>query len=257
VVDGIRGEADHCRDGLQIDRARTLYDDVLVRDPHDWSARFSMGVMELHFGDAAVGAVRLRELTDDEITPRPYRDRAAEVLADTLLASDDARLWPKARAGYEDLAAHVLDEDAGRTIEVKEYVAARAERDPMARGAIVALLIGARGRPLDGEEGLARVASWAAVAHDSVAEYVLGKNLANREFWSEAAEHFDLALAAGVPTARIGRELLRQRAIKACALGDAGHAADVRARVLAPDSPFAKSGGRKTWLLALLDRCSP
>jgi hypothetical protein len=88
-----------------------------------------------------------------------------------------------------------------------------------------------------------------------VAEYELGKNLANRELWREAGEHLDAAITAGVPTPRIARELLKQRAVTACALGDKDEAHLVRERVESSDGPFVTSTGRRAWLLGFLDRC--
>jgi hypothetical protein len=255
VVDGLRGEADRCRDALQVDRARHLYDEVLARDPHDWAARYGLGTMELKFGDSAVGGADLRGMADDEAAPRPWRDRSAEVLADALLASDVPAKWAQAGDAYAALARRSLDEDYGRTLEVKAYAAARGEAVPEARVGIVALLIGSGGRPVDGEEGLARVAAWARGTDDPVAEYVLGKNLANREFWAEAATHLDRAIAVGEPTPRIGRELLKVRAVCACALGDTSTAREIGARVEAKDGVFGESGGRRAWVLALLERC--
>ncbi len=254
MVDALRNEADHCRDALQVDRARHLYEDVLVRDPHDWAARFGQGLLELRFGDAVVGATELRAMADDEAAPRTWRDRSAEILADALLASETPAFWATASERYADLASRSMDEDSGRTLEVKGYAASRAVSVPLARKAIVALLVGQPGRPVDAEEGLARVAAWAAES-DPVAEYVLGKNLANREFWAEAAEHLDRAIAAEEPTARIARELLKERAICACALGDGPKAREVRGRVEAERGAFAKSGGRRAWVLAFLERC--
>jgi uncharacterized protein HemY len=120
---------------------------------------------------------------------------------------------------------------------------------------VLRLLVGAPGRPVDVEEGLARISAWAQATGDPVAEYVLGKNLVNREFWGEAAEHLDAALAADVPTERIARELMKQRIIAACALGDTAKARDVGARALAGDGPFASSLGRREWLRGFLGRC--
>jgi hypothetical protein len=252
VVDALRREADGCRDSLRIDRARELYGDVLVRDTHDWSARLGLGVMELRYGDEERGESELTSLLDEEaLAPRPFRDRTKEVLADAQLASPDPAAWGRAQAAYTDLAATMIDEDVARTLEVKAYAAMRGE----AREAIVALLIGAPGRPIDADEALARLASWARASHDSVAEYVLGKNLANHEFWREAGEHLDAAMIAGVPTPRIAREMLKQRAICACAIGDLEKAREVRGRVEASDGPFAGSVGRREWLLAMLERC--
>jgi hypothetical protein len=216
---------------LQVDRAERLYDEVLARDPHDWAARYSKGTIELKFGDAVAGERDLRALGSDQVTPRPWRDRSAEVLADALLASDAPEDWRKAAEDYSALAAGTLDEDYGRTLEVKAYAAARGETAPEARAAIVSLLVGGHGRGADGEEGLARVAAWARATGDPVAEYVLGKNLTNREFWREAAEHLDRAIEAGEPTVRIGRELLRTRVIAACAIGDRAMAKELRERV--------------------------
>ncbi len=255
VVDALRGEADHCRDALQVDRARRLYDDVLVRDPHDWAARFGLGLMELRFGDVVVGATDLRVLSDEDAAPRPWRDRSAGSLADALLGSTDPARWSQARDLYAELASRSMDEDGARTLEVKAYAAARVESDPEARAAILELLVGEPGRPVDGEAGLARIAAWAAKTADPVAEYVLGKNLANRELWAEAAVHLDRAIATGEPTARIGRELLKERAVCACAVGDVTKAREVRERVEAKAGPFGESSGRKAWMLAFLERC--
>ena len=135
-----------------------------------------------------------------------------------------------AAESYAALAARSLEEDVGRTLEVKGYGASRAAADPAAREALAALLVGAPGRPADADEGLARVASWAEATGDPVAEYVYGKNLANHEFWREAAEHLDVALRAVLPTPGIARELLKKRAVCACALGDDATGAAVRAR---------------------------
>ena len=256
VIDALRREADGCRDALQVDHARRLYSSVLVRDPHDWAARYGLGIVELRYGDRAAGHAELQAIADEEIAPRDWRDRSAEAVADRQLASDDPAEWRGAAASYVDLATKSVDEDVARTLEVKHYAAVLAAEDPKARQAVVALLVGEPGRPIDAEEALARVAGWADAAHDPVAEYVYGKNLANHEFWGESAEHLDLALAVGEPTARIGRELLKQRAICACALADAPEIADVRARVESPSGPFTDSVGRREWLLAFLGRCS-
>src|ERR1019366_467847 len=55
VVDGIRQHADQCYGAHEVDRAVRLYDDVLERDPHDWSARESRVLAELHFRNAQRG----------------------------------------------------------------------------------------------------------------------------------------------------------------------------------------------------------
>jgi len=254
VVDALRREADGCRDGHKLDRARELYGDVLARDPHDWAARYGLGIIELRHGDVGAGQRALEALEGAEAVPRTWSDRAEEAIADASLGSDDPAAWPEARRRYEALAARSAEEDWARTIEVKGYAAAHA--DEGAREALVALLVGTRGRAVDGDEGLARVAGWARAMHDPVAEYVLGKNLANHEFWTEAGEHLDAALTGEVPTARIARELFKQRIIAACAIGDVAKAREVEARALAADGAFASSQGRAAWLRSFVDRCS-
>jgi hypothetical protein len=251
-VDALKREADGCRDALQIDRARERYGQVLVRDAHDWGARFGLGVMELRYGDDIRGRGELDALAVDEATPRPVRDRTEEVLADALLASGDPAAWQDAQALYEALAKATVEEDVGRTIEVKAYAAGRGGE---AREAVLHLLVGSKGRPVDVEEALARVAAWARATSDPVAEYVLGKNLANREFWREAGEHLDVALGEEVPTVRIARELLKQRIVTACAVGDREKVHDVATRALAADGPFAASVGRREWLQGFVGRC--
>jgi hypothetical protein len=251
-VDALRREADGCRDALQIDRARERYGEVLVRDAHDWGARLGLGVMELRYGDEPRGRSELDALAADESAPRPVRDRTEEALADAELASSDPAAWERARARYEALAKATVEEDVGRTLEVKAYAAGLGGE---AREAILHLLVGSKGRPVDTDEAFARVAAWARATSDPVAEYVLGKNLANREFWAEAGEHLDVALGADVPTARIARELLKQRIITACAAGDPTKVHEVEARAMAPDGPFAQSVGRREWLRGFVGRC--
>jgi len=86
--------------------------------------------------------------------------------------------------------------------------------------------------------------------------YLLGKNLAGRGWYGQAAGYLDRALAVSMPpTACIGRETLRQRAISACALGDAASIARTQRAVSDPDGPFAASAGRRDWVLRLLSRC--
>src|SRR5262249_10255614 len=143
-------------------------------------------------------------------------------------------------------------EDIARTLEVKAYAAGDASRR-----AVAALLIGAPGRPADSNEAMARLGAWAEATRDPVAEYVLGKNLAQHAFWAEAAEHLDRALGGTEPTPRIARELLRQRAITACALRDTAALTRVRDALRIDGGPFASGGGRREHLEALLARCGP
>ncbi len=251
VVDALDRRADQCRDEHRVARAVTLYDAALERDPHDWHALVDRAKVVTWYADEAAGRAALERVVADEKTPRTWRDRAREALADDDLAHGrDAA----AVEAYRTLASRSLDEDAARTLEVK----ALSLDNPPARRAVVDMLVGEPGRPVDGWLGALSLGEWAEETHEPLAGYLAGKNLALREQWSRAAASLDRALAAGVPTPRIGRELLRQRAICACAVGDVDALGHVREQVEAPDSPFGgSSGGRRAWLLRLVDRCAP
>ena len=255
VVDALRREADSCRDSMRVDKARELYEEVLERDPHDWAARYGLGIVELRYGDRTEGEASLEALGKAEGLPRTWHDRVGESLADAALASDDPAEWARAEKRYDALAARSVDEDQGRTLEVKRYGAQHAASGDGAREALVAMLVGTSRRPIDQDEGWGRLSAWVARTGDPVGEYVLGKNLANHEFWREGAEHLERALQAGEPTVRIQRELLKQRAICACAVGDLERAKGIGEKVIDAAGPFASSVGRREWLLAFLDRC--
>jgi hypothetical protein len=249
VVDALDHRADRCRDEHRVARAQSLYDDALAWDPHDWHARLYRARLEVWYGDEQRGRAALRELSGDDKVPRTWRDRALEALADDDLAR--GRDAPAAEA-YRALAAQSVDEDVARTLEVKEL----AIDNPPARRAIVDLLVGEPGRPVDGWLGPLSLGAWAEETHQPLAGYLVGKNLTGHEEYTRAAVWLDRTIDAGVPTARIGRELLRQRAVCACALRDAEALARVRGLIVAPGSPFEGSaGGRREWLLQLLARC--
>jgi hypothetical protein len=103
--------------------------------------------------------------------------------------------------------------------------------------------------------GAVTLAEWATEGHDPLAEYLLGKNLLLHGDWARAALHLDRALAGGAPSERVGRELLRSRAICGCAMGDNASLLRARAAIVANGSPFEEGGGRRAWVLRLVDRC--
>jgi hypothetical protein len=251
VVDALDRRADRCRDEHRVVVAQSLYDQALERDPHDWHALFDRGKLRMGYGDEVAGRNELARIVDDERAPRTWRDRAQEALADDdLVRGRDTA----AVETYHVLASRSLDEDAARTLEVK----ALAVDNPPARRAVIDLLIGEPGRPVDSWLGALSLGAWAEETHEPLAGYLVGKNLDLREDWRRAAGWLDRAIAAGVPTPRIGRELLRQRAICACALGDVDALGHVRELLEASGSPFTgSSGGRRAWVLRLIARCAP
>jgi hypothetical protein len=128
--------------------------------------------------------------------------------------------------------------------------------NPPALRTIVDMLVGEPGKPVDSWVGALSLGQWSEETHEPLAAYLAGKNLALREDYARGASWLDRAIEAGAETPRIGRELLRQRAICACALEDKGTLEKVKTLVTEPGSPFEGSaGGRKEWVLRLVERC--
>jgi hypothetical protein len=250
AVDALDRRGDRCRDEHRFAKAVQFYDQALGRDPHDWHAQLDRARVRTTFLDEERGRQELGTIAADEKVPRTVRDRAEESLAD-----DDLVHERDAPAGetYRRLAGRTLDEDVARTLEVK----ALSLGNPPARRAILDLLIGEPGRPVDTWLGALTLGTWAEETHEPLASYLVGKNLALHEQYERAAFWLDRALASDVPTARVGRELLRQRAIVACALADRDAMLRVKDAVEAPGSAFeGSSGGRKEWVLRLVERCT-
>ena len=249
VVDALRRKADQCRDAHEADLATVAYHDVLAHDPHDWGAMYGLGVVNLRYGDLAFGTATLTKMIDDADTPRTWRDRAKDALADgELLRGADA----VAKAEYETLAAHSLEEDFARTEEVK----ALASTQGIGRAAIMAVLVGAPGRPADSIVGAEETGEWVATGIP-LAAYMAGRQLVGREWYASAVPHLEKAIAGGAAmTPRVTREALRLRAVVACALGDRAGVARVRALMTAPDAPYSPGSGRRFGALRFIDRCS-
>ncbi len=249
AIDALKREASRCEAQKQIARATTLYDQALDRDSHDFGARTQLGAMLARYGDAERGRRELHTVADDAQAPMTWRERSREALADDDLL---AGRFDAAAEAYSGLASRSLDEDIGRTLEVK----AIAATDLPARRAVEALLLGGPGRAPDTFVGALWLGVWSNQGTNALADYLIGKNLAQHGWHSLTASFLDRALASPATTPRVGRELLRQRAIAACALGDMAQVGRVRAAVRAESSPFrASAGGRLESIERLLARC--
>ena len=252
VIDALKRDAQRCEADQQIERAVKLYDQILARDAHDTGARYHRAATELRYGataPAARGRAELTALASEPAAPRTWRDKSEESLADDDLL---AGRFDAAEARYRVLAARSVDEDAARTLEVK----ALAATELPARRAIEALLIGAPHRPPDPWLGAIWLGVWSDQESDPLADYLVGKNLAQHGWFAIAANFLDRALGSPAPTMRVGRELVRQRAIVACAMGDMAAVGRMRAMLRADNGPFhASAGGRLEWLERLLARC--
>jgi hypothetical protein len=250
AVDALDRAADRCREEHRFRQAALLYTRALAEDPGDVRARFERARVELRYGDAMLGRSELDRIEQDERAPRTWRDRAQEALADDDLARGRTAT---AAEGYDAIAARTLDEDAARSLEVKS-IAAGVES---ARGAIADLLVGPPRGAVEPWLGALSLGLWIGADRDPLAEYLAGKNLAAREQWARALPWLDRAWQHGPATPRIRRELLRETAACACALGDTGAIERVARVVLGPESPFSgESGGRRDWLLRLVTRCT-
>jgi hypothetical protein len=252
AVDALRREADERRDAQRFDEAVDGYGSVLRKDPTDFASRHSRAqVFRLHL-DRPRGLAELEELATDERTPRSWRDRAAEALADADFLDGEL---DRAALRYGELAARSLDEDAARTFEVKSIAA----RDPEARAAVRLLLLGDGARGPDVFAGGVALGAWQARVEPrpALASYLIGRNLLLRGFIEAGARTLDDALAVPAPTPRIARETFRQRAIAACAMNDLEALGRLRGILEGPDDPFRGSaGGRREATLRLIDRCA-
>jgi hypothetical protein len=246
LVDGLRREADKCRDTQLAERAVELYDAALRRDDRDYGSIHGRALVWFRHLDPPRGISSLEALASAEQTPRTWRDRAEETLGDFAML--DGR-YEDARARYAAVAARTLDEDMARTLEVK----AIAATDPAARAAILPMLIGAKDRGSDLVVAAVELGAW-RVSGSPLADYLIGRHLALRGWYAEAAKYLDASLAAAPPTPRVHREALRLRVVCACALGDGDAVRSLRPR-LAPT--FAgTAGGRLASVERFADRCA-
>ncbi|MBX3220733.1 MAG: hypothetical protein KF795_09455 [Labilithrix sp.] len=253
LVDATRREADVCRDTQRYDEAIRLYDEALAKDALDHASRHWRAHTMRRHGEREEGRRDLEKLASREDVPRTWRDRAEEALADADFIDGELA---SARRRYEALAARSLDEDNARTFEVK----ALATADPPAREAIQALLLGDERRGPDIFLAGTALGRWPAATRDGrspLASYLVGRNLVQRGFFDKGAEALEDALAGPLPTPRIARETLRQRAVAACASGDRDALARLKRVIEGPDDPFkGASGGRREATLRMIARCA-
>lgn len=252
VVDALRHEADVCRDTQRYADAIRLYDEAIAKDAHDFASQKELATVERRHGDREKGRAALAEMAtaDERKVPRTYRDRADEALADAQFVDGD---YDGAAVRYESLAKRTVDEDATRTLEIK----ALGARDDAARPAVQALLLGDEKHAADLFLGGVELGVWKATSPSALVSYLVGRNLVGRGFYEKGARHLDDALAGTLPTPRVSRETIRQRAVAACALGDNATLTKLRDLIEGPGDPFkGASGGRRESTLRLLARCA-
>ena len=259
AVDAIRHEADVCRDSQRFEEAIRLYDSALAKDRLDFASKHSRATVMRRHTDKEKGRLELESFTKAEDVPRTYRDRAEETLADADFIEGR---FQEAERRYDLLATKSVDEDAARTLEVKRH----ATRDPRARDAVRALLLG------DEEHGPDQFVAGIALGRwgdTPLSSYLMGRNLIQHGFHEQGAAALDHAIEAGwdadlalindteaIPTLRIARETLRQRAMAACARSDRAALERVRTIIEGPKDPFVgAAGGRRDATLRMISRC--
>lgn len=251
VVDRTRQEADTCKDTQRFEEAIRLYDEVLSKDELDHASRHARAATLRRHLDRERGRAELDAIVRSESVPRTWRDRADEALADADFV--DGAL-DAARARYQRLAARSLDEDGARTLEVK----ALATEDPIAGEAVKALLLGDTKHGPDIFVAGVALGRWPFMSErgSSLAGYLVGRHLVQRGFFEKGAEALDQAIERSLPTPRIARETLRQRAIAACALSDRTSLVRVKSVIEGAADPFkGASGGRRAATLRMIERC--
>jgi tetratricopeptide (TPR) repeat protein len=251
VVDALRHEADVCRDTQRFEEAIRLYREAISKDAHDFASQKELATVQRRHGDREQGRAALTQMAnaDEKKVPRTYKDRAEEALADAQIIDGD---YDGAASRYEELAKRTVDEDVARTLEIK----ALGARDPDAREAIRGLLLGDEKHGSDVFWGGIEIGAWSAIHRSGLARYLAGRNFVGRGFYELGGKWLDEALDLPLPTARVARETLRQRAVAACALADRAALDRVRARIEGADDPFkGASGGRREATLRMIARC--
>jgi tetratricopeptide (TPR) repeat protein len=206
--------------------ASEAFDEALRLDPHHVWAGIGAGTCAARAGRYDEARVKWERVASDPALPVVLKLTGTEAIADLDLALGLDR---PARERYRLIAQQVFDDDHLRALEVKG-----AEREPLGRDAIVALLIGDPRLGRDFSIATARLARWAAERPtEGEPEYLLGRNFYQQGRYEDAAAHLDRALERTLESSRLRREALRTRLIVAAALGERGAAERVLARWLA------------------------
>ena len=214
TVDACKSAGDRLHNGGDEEGAIAKYEEVLRLDPHDGSTRISIARSLIGEGRTGEALAALAQIAAGEGVRRDVRDRAVEELGDQALA---AGRGAEAVSRFEEVAARTVDEDRLRTLEVKT-AAAKSERG---RSAVVALLVGTRGRGPDKPLAIERLAAWStADPTDGLPLYLLGRHYFGAGQLEEAADRLDRALVGTIALPRVAIEAERLRMITACGLGD-------------------------------------
>ncbi len=215
IVDACRRRADEQRNRGDDEGVMETVEQWMTLDSGDAGARVALARTLVRLGKVDEGKAALEAIVAEERFTRYVRDRALDELADLALSNGETE---RATTLYREVMSRSLDENELRTLDVK----LEAARNPRARQAIVALLIGTGGRGPDRVRAAEALSVWAATnAEDGLADYLLARGSINAMQFEEAAGRLDKAMARGLPLTRVAAEAERLRLVAACAIADA------------------------------------
>lgn len=226
VVDAFAGAAGQRLGAGDVTGAREAFERVLALDPTDFGARMGLAACARKAGDLPAARALYSAIAADPRRHRLERANAVETLADLALYQGNLEA---ARAGYDEVASLVVDEDRLRALDVK-----RNPGSDVGRRAIVSLLIGDAKLGASWDVAAAQLGEWlGGDPNQGLAPYLLGKNLYGRGRWDDAAAYLDRALVQPIALDRVLDEALRVRFYIACAERRTDVAASVHARLAA------------------------
>jgi tetratricopeptide (TPR) repeat protein len=226
--------------------AERQYARALALDPSSSQARFGFARCRERQRLADDARAALASLADDEALTRAVRDTATERIANLALQSGDI---DEARRLYDEARARVTNESRRRTIDLLHHYA----EVPLARQALLALLVGTEHRGPSTPEALDLIGRWReAEPKDGTPAYLIARQYLSEDRHHLAAAALHEALSKELPVGRVELEALRLLTISACALGRPLQAEQALARYGA--HPLA-TPSRTAYLSRVVERC--
>lgn len=247
VVDETMGEASGELAAGDYDDALQGLQEVLRLDPGNWHAMLSLATCHDRRGDVASRQAVLTELSIDERMTRAVQSRAVEALGDLALRAGDVA---EARSRYRVVLEAETDEGRLRTVDLKAHYA----DDPVAREALVALLVGVDHRGPYAQGALDRIGLWrSGRPNDGTPDYLFARQHVHHGRYDLADTRIRSALDRELPVERVVSESLRMLVIISCARGDGAAAKQALERYRA--HPLV-TPSRADYYARVVSRCS-
>ena len=247
IVDERLGFANDRVGSGDLDGAQRAFHEVIRLDQGNWRAKLGLARCHERRGAVTEALALLGVLADDENMTQAIRLRAVEIIGDLHLRDGHVA---QARAHYQRVHSGATSEGRLRTLELKSHY---ADAD-VARGALVALLIGRDATGPQHEEALDQIGRWRSVRpDDGTPDYLFARQHFNNQRWDSAAERLDDAIAKTLPVARVAVELWRMRIVTGCARNEPEGA--IRSYLKAYGEHPLTSRNRYGWYSELVERC--